>query len=374
MLRRLFCRRSTALETLNVGYYVNCLKAVDQRLLQIIHKTELEILRVTKLSAPNRNIAKRRIMLKRHKMGMEKRRDVILARILQLENLHINTLQIDALKGVTKAFASSKETIGDVDTLLDRLDEFREDYDEINERLSEDMQFGGGSADIDEDELLQELKTLEEADSPNVQKILRTDFPAVPMEEEEAERVREEAEKARRAPSKAAAILAKDAEPKKAMTELEKAGGRIKKSRNQPSKPTRQSKGSDAGRRKGKLTIVSALAGNDERQRSLASVRRAREKKSARIARPATCNRPVHSVLAARVLLVSRRHVLRHRRSRRVVRPIQRGKKRASVGPVGASGGAFGRFRDWAWWSASVARREEGGCDGGTLLYSRLLC
>ena len=191
MLRRLFCRRSTALETLNVGYYVNCLKAVDQRLLQIIHKTELEILRVTKLSAPNRNIAKRRIMLKRHKMGMEKRRDVILARILQLENLHINTLQIDALKGVTKAFASSKETIGDVDTLLDRLDEFREDYDEINERLSEDMQFGGGPADIDEDELLQELKTLEEADSPNVQKILRTDFPAVPMEEEEAEETKE---------------------------------------------------------------------------------------------------------------------------------------------------------------------------------------
>ena len=168
-----------------MGYYVNCLKAVDQRLLQIIHKTELEILRVTKLSAPNRNIAKRRIMLKRHKMGMEKRRDVILARILQLENLHINTLQIDALKGVTKAFASSKATIGDVDTLLDRLDEFREDYDEINERLSEDMQFG--AADIDEEELLQELKTLEEDDSPSVQKILRTDFPAVPAVEAEEE-------------------------------------------------------------------------------------------------------------------------------------------------------------------------------------------
>jgi hypothetical protein len=183
MLRRLFCRRSTAHETLNVGYYVNCLKGVDQRLLQVIQKTELEILRVTKLSGPNRSIAKRRIMLKRHKMGMEKRRDVILARILQLENLHINTLQIDALKGVTKAFASSKATIGDVDSLLDRLDEFREDYDEINERLSEDMKFGD-SADIDEDELLQELKTLEEDDSPSVQKILRTDFPAVPVVEE----------------------------------------------------------------------------------------------------------------------------------------------------------------------------------------------
>ncbi|WP_371396331.1 translation initiation factor IF-2 [Fretibacter rubidus] len=101
------------------------------------------------------------------------------------------------------------------------------------------------------------------------------------MEEEEAERVREEAEAARRAPSKAAAILAGDDE-KDTRTELEKAGGRIKKSRNMPSKPSRTTKGSDSGRRKGKLTIVSALAGNDERQRSLASVRRAREKEKAR--------------------------------------------------------------------------------------------
>jgi len=99
------------------------------------------------------------------------------------------------------------------------------------------------------------------------------------LEEEEAERIREEAEAARRAPSKAAAALAAD-EPD-TRTELEKAGGRIKKSRNQPTKSSRSSK-SDTGRRKGKLTIVSALAGNDERQRSLASVRRAREKEKAR--------------------------------------------------------------------------------------------
>ena len=100
------------------------------------------------------------------------------------------------------------------------------------------------------------------------------------MEEAEAERIKEEAEKARRAPSKAAAVLAKDAEDNR--TELEKAGGRIKKSRNQPTKPSRPVKGGNAGRRRGKLTIVSALAGNDERQRSLASVRRAREKEKAR--------------------------------------------------------------------------------------------
>lgn len=99
------------------------------------------------------------------------------------------------------------------------------------------------------------------------------------LEEEEAERKAEEAEALRRAPSKAAAALAED-EPDD-RSEIEKAGGRVKKSRNVPTKPTRTSKPND-GRRKGKLTIVSALAGNDERQRSLASVRRAREKEKAR--------------------------------------------------------------------------------------------
>ncbi|MEE9347225.1 MAG: translation initiation factor IF-2 [Robiginitomaculum sp.] len=59
-------------------------------------------------------------------------------------------------------------------------------------------------------------------------------------------------------------------------------GGRIKKSRGQhESKPTRSAKG-EPRRRRGKLTIVSALAGDEERQRSLASVKRARQREKDR--------------------------------------------------------------------------------------------
>lgn len=99
------------------------------------------------------------------------------------------------------------------------------------------------------------------------------------LQEEEEQRKRDEAEAARRAPTVAQKILSDDKEDDK-LTALEKAGGRIKKKRNTPnvSRPTKN----EPRRRKGKLTIVSALAGDDERQRSLASMRRAREREKQR--------------------------------------------------------------------------------------------
>ncbi len=65
---------------------------------------------------------------------------------------------------------------------------------------------------------------------------------------------------------------------------LEQAGGRVKRARPGQIKPgrSRGAKGGDQGRRRGKLTIVSALAGDDERQRSLASMKRAREREKER--------------------------------------------------------------------------------------------
>ncbi len=62
---------------------------------------------------------------------------------------------------------------------------------------------------------------------------------------------------------------------------LERAGGRIKKPKPQHTKPSRSKKG-EPSRRRGKLTIVSALAGDDERQRSLASLKRARQREKER--------------------------------------------------------------------------------------------
>jgi len=91
------------------------------------------------------------------------------------------------------------------------------------------------------------------------------------QEEEEAELRRMEAEEAER-----------QAKEQKEARKPQPEGGRIKKSRGGISKPTRNSRSNDSSRRRGKLTIVSALAGNEERQRSLASVRRAREREKER--------------------------------------------------------------------------------------------
>jgi len=97
------------------------------------------------------------------------------------------------------------------------------------------------------------------------------------LEAEEEKRQKEEAEKlAARKPVGAAAALKKEEDTR---SEIEKAGGRVKKKRNTP--PPTRSKG-ETKRRRGKLTIVSALAGDDERQRSLASVKRAREREKQR--------------------------------------------------------------------------------------------
>ena len=68
---------------------------------------------------------------------------------------------------------------------------------------------------------------------------------------------------------------------KESVSALEAAGGRVKRARPQQGKPSRSRK-DDQGRRRGKLTIVSALAGDDDRQRSLASMRRAREREKER--------------------------------------------------------------------------------------------
>jgi len=97
------------------------------------------------------------------------------------------------------------------------------------------------------------------------------------LEAEEENRQREEAARlAARKPVGAAAALKKDDDN---LSEIEKAGGRVKKKRAAP--PPTRSKG-ETKRRRGKLTIVSALAGDDERQRSLASVKRAREREKQR--------------------------------------------------------------------------------------------
>ena len=61
-------------------------------------------------------------------------------------------------------------------------------------------------------------------------------------------------------------------------------GGRVKRARddNNNNNKSRSSSRGEPKRRRGKLTIVSALAGNEDRQRSLASVKRARQREKER--------------------------------------------------------------------------------------------
>ena len=99
------------------------------------------------------------------------------------------------------------------------------------------------------------------------------------LEVEEAAKKKAEAEEAAKLQKKAVGAPKPKEEVQDARTELEKAGGRVKKKRNTP--PPTRSKG-ETKRRRGKLTIVSALSGNDERQRSLASMKRAREREKQR--------------------------------------------------------------------------------------------
>jgi translation initiation factor IF-2 len=99
------------------------------------------------------------------------------------------------------------------------------------------------------------------------------------LEAEETAKKKAEAEEAAKLQKKAVGAPKPKDENKDTRSELEKAGGRVKKKRNTP--PPTRSKG-ETKRRRGKLTIVSALSGNDERQRSLAQMKRAREREKQR--------------------------------------------------------------------------------------------
>ncbi|HHI89018.1 MAG TPA: translation initiation factor IF-2, partial [Hellea balneolensis] len=108
-------------------------------------------------------------------------------------------------------------------------------------------------------------------------------------EAEAAERAKREAEEAKRRaeeppqqPKRQPSKESPKPAPADGQSALERAGGRVKKAKPQHTKPARGRKSAQQPRRRGKLTIVSALAGDDERQRSLASLKRARQREKER--------------------------------------------------------------------------------------------
>lgn len=97
--------------------------------------------------------------------------------------------------------------------------------------------------------------------------------------EEEERRLKEKEEQERLQRKSVGSPLERKDGSEENLSEIEKAGGRIKKKRNTP--PPTRSKG-EQKRRRGKLTIVSALSDNEDRQRSLAAVKRKRERERQR--------------------------------------------------------------------------------------------
>jgi hypothetical protein len=155
--RRIQYKRKTKTSAIGVCAYIQQLKSLDALLSSMILRIQKDIENAKYDKAfSKKNIARRRIMLKKHLLSIENRRNLVYQRIIQLENLHLNELQLSALKNVSKAYKESNIALDDVDNLLDKLSAFKDDFEEINERLTSDLDFG--EFDVTEEELMKELE------------------------------------------------------------------------------------------------------------------------------------------------------------------------------------------------------------------------
>lgn len=155
----------------------------------------------------------------------------------------------------------------------------RREMESTREEEAKKVQDAGARLRSEQEKKVQAVKEREEAEARR-------------KADEEA-RVAEEAAEAKAAaenknkPAGRAATAAPDpAEPMPDPSALESMGGRVKKSKSRDERDRGGESSSkprgDERRRRGKLTIASALGDDTERQRSLASVRRARERERER--------------------------------------------------------------------------------------------
>jgi hypothetical protein len=154
MFRR--CLKKKNIKTQSIATYINDMKNLDHTLEMMIQRVKQDILRITVNQKPTKHLARRRLMYKRHIQNIEERRNNVLSRILQLENLHLNEMQVQALQNVAAAHRSSSLNAEDVEVLIDKLDQFKDDFNDINEMLTQDLTFD--VTELTEDELLKELE------------------------------------------------------------------------------------------------------------------------------------------------------------------------------------------------------------------------
>ncbi len=140
----------------SISTYINDMKNLDHTLELMINRVQQDMINITKNQQPTKHLARRRLMYKKHIQNIENRRNNVLARILQLENLHLNEMQVQSLKSIAQAHKHSKLQAEDVEELLDKLETFKDDFDEINSTLTRDLDFE--TMDISEEDLMKELE------------------------------------------------------------------------------------------------------------------------------------------------------------------------------------------------------------------------
>ena len=148
------CLRKRRKERKSIAAYIMDMKELDVLLQNMCIRIEADIKKTSKEPKITKAVLRRRLLLKKHYKNVDDRRTQILGRILQLENLHLNTLQVQSLKNVTKAHSQVNIDPDDVEELIDKLSTFTDDFQEISDRLAEDLHF---STDISDEELEKEL-------------------------------------------------------------------------------------------------------------------------------------------------------------------------------------------------------------------------
>ena len=181
MFRR--CLRKRDKKAQSISTYINDMKNLDHTLEMMIERVKQDIIRITRDQKPTKHLARRRLMNKRHIQSIEERRNNVLSRTLQLENLHLNELQVRSLKSVAEAHRSSRLNTEDVEGLIDKLDQFKDDFADINDMLSQDLAFD--TEEMTEEELMKELENcIVDKESFSVKKEEPSDikilFPEVP--------------------------------------------------------------------------------------------------------------------------------------------------------------------------------------------------
>ena len=148
------CRRRQKQNLQSINEYINELKNLDCILQQMCNRVEMDLQKIKATGKKSKPTLKRLVLLRRHYRNIDERRVQVLARILQLENLHLNSMQINSIRNVNRAHKDININPDDVENLLDKLESFTDDFNDITERLNSDLAF---DVDITDEELEKEL-------------------------------------------------------------------------------------------------------------------------------------------------------------------------------------------------------------------------